>query len=248
MVALLVLLTIIIFLTVDYFAQRAAARRTVPAVAPVATVAKPAPVVAALAPLAAPRPLAVGAPADPGSVPEGVFLGPGHAWLGLDPTGMVRIGADRLPLTILGGVDAVTAAPAGTEVRRGEPIARLTRGSRSLELASPVDGVVVAANPLAESDPEVLAGDPFGDGWIATVRPRALGASLQRLFVGEEAAAWTRAELARLRDFLVGLTGPQAFVAATLPDGGLPLAGLAAILDDGEWRELVARFFAADAA
>ena len=60
MVALLVLLTIIIFLTVDYFAQQAAARQAVPAVA-------------------APSPLAVRVPADLGSVPSGLFLSPGHA-------------------------------------------------------------------------------------------------------------------------------------------------------------------------
>jgi len=229
MVALLVLLTIIIFLTVDYFAQQAAARRAVPAVA-------------------APSPLAVRVPADLGSVPNGLFLGPGHAWVGLYPSGEVRVGADPLPLTLLGGLDAVTAISAGTEVRRGQPIARLTRGARSLELASPVDGVVVATNPDAESDPGVLAADPFGCGWIVTVRPRALGGALKGRFLAEEGAAWMRVELGRLRDFLVGLTGRAALAAPTLPDGGLPLAGVAEILDDGEWRELVARFFTVDAA
>jgi glycine cleavage system H lipoate-binding protein len=228
MVALLVLLTIITFLTIDFFAQRAEARRTVPATAT--------------------RPVSVQVPLDLGTVPAGLFLSRGHAWMGVEPSGVVRVGADRLPSTLLGGVEAVTSLPVGTEVHRGEPIARLHHGDRSVELASPVDGVVTAANPEALNDPGAVAADPFGRGWIAAVEPRGLGAALKRLFVAEEAASWMRAELSRLRDFLVGLDGGLAAAAATLPDGGLPMNGVAKRLNDGEWRELAARFFTDEAA
>ena len=224
MVALLVLLTIITFLTIDYFAQRAAARRTVPAPAA--------------------RTPAVRFPADLGAIPAGVFLGPGHAWVGVEPSGAVRIGADRVPLTLLGGVDAVEPVAAGTEVRRGDPIARLVRGARAVDLPSPVAGVVVAVNSAA--DPASVAADPFGRGWIATLRPTKLAGALRRLFVAEEASAWMRDELARLRDALVGLSVQGAVATATLPDGGLPLTGAAERLSEEQWRQVVERFFTAD--
>ena len=59
-----------------------------------------------------------------------------------------------------------------------------------------------------------------------SLAPRDLGGSLRRLFVAEEARTFLRDELARMRDFLVGLSlagrgslGSPAMV--TLPDGGV---------------------------
>src|SRR4030095_1549868 len=95
-----------------------------------------------------PRLVSVLVPEDLTQVPAGVFVGPGHSWMELDPMGAVRVGVDRLPLSLLGGVEAIEALPVGTEVQHGEPLALLRRGERKLEGKSPVDGVITAANPL----------------------------------------------------------------------------------------------------
>jgi glycine cleavage system H lipoate-binding protein len=223
MVALLVLLTVIVFLTVDYFAQRSAARRAAPATAP--------------------PPVAVRLPADLAALPGGLFVGPGHAWVGLEPSGEVRIGADRLAATLLGGLDGVVPAAAGSRLRRGDPVARLHRGGRAIEIPSPVEGVVTATNPRAAVAPGELAAGPVEESWFALVAPVALDAALKELRVAEEGADWLRRELTRLRDFLVDLGARHALPAPTLADGGLPLAGIAARLGDAEWADLVARFF-----
>jgi glycine cleavage system H lipoate-binding protein len=232
MVPILVLLTIITCLTIDYFAERAALRR--------AARASP-----ALAKGGVPRPVSVRAPEDLTRVPAGVFVGPGHSWMELEPEGAVRVGVDRVPLTLLGGVEAIEAAPPGTEVRYGEPLATLRRGARSIAIKSPVDGVVTAANPLAAANPARIAQEPFGLGWLVSLEPRDLGAALRRLFVAEEARAYLREQLSRLRDFLVGLSmaGRESLATATLPDGGLPVEGIAERLSDEDWRELAERFF-----
>jgi glycine cleavage system H protein len=230
MVAILVLVTIITCLTIDHFAERAALRRAAAAVPEKARV---------------PRLVSVLVPEDLTQVPAGVFVGPGHSWMELDPTGAVRVGVDRLPLTLLGGLEAVAASPVGTEVRQGEPLAVLRRGERRIEVKSPVDGVITAANPLAAGNPAYIADHPFGAGWLVSLKPKNLAAALRRLFVAEEARSYLREQLANLRDFLVGfsLAGRESLATATLPDGGLPVEGLAAHLSDEEWRELVERFF-----
>jgi hypothetical protein len=51
-----------------------------------------------------------------------------------------------------------------------------------------------------------------------------------------------RRELARLREALVGL-GDRELAGATLPDGGLPVEGLAGRLTDEAWRNLTAELF-----
>ena len=223
MVAILVLLTIIVFLTIDYLVERARA----PGAAPAATV---------------PKPLAVRVPADVAGVPAGVFIGPGHAWMELEPAGTVRLGADRVPLTLLGGVDAVELAPAGSILHRGDRAAVLRKGEREIELRTPVDGEVTAVNAALAKRPETLAERPFGAGWLVTLAPRNLGAAIRRMFVAEGAVEWMRRELARLREALVGL-GDRELAGATLPDGGLPVEGLAGRLTDEAWRSLTAELF-----
>lgn len=231
MVAILILATIITCLTVDYFAERAALRR------------------AAREGVSLPeRPVSVRTPEDLTRVPAGVFVGPGHSWLELEPAGSVRVGVDRVPLSLLGGLEAIEAVPVGTAVRPGDRLAVLRQGERGLELRSPVEGTVTEVNPIASFNPARIRQEPFENGWLVRVAPRDLGGTLRRLFVAEEARAFLREELSNLRDFLVGLSlagrgslGSPAM--ATLPDGGLPVDGLAGRLSDGEWRELTERFF-----
>ncbi|HYU32934.1 MAG TPA: glycine cleavage system protein H [Thermoanaerobaculia bacterium] len=228
MVAILILLTIITCLTVDYFAERAALRRAARKGASLPE-----------------RPVSVRTPEDLTRVPAGVFVGPGHAWLQLEPAGSVRVGVDRVPISLLGGVEKIDAVPVGTAVRPGDCLAVLHQGERDLELKSPVGGMVTAVNPIAAVNPARISQEPFENGWLVGIAPRNLAGSLRQLFVADEARAFLRDELAHLRDFLVGLSlaGRGSLATATLPDGGLPVDGLAGRLSAGEWRELTERFF-----
>lgn len=225
MVAILVLLTIITCLTVDYFAERAALRR--------AARAGPAPKT---------RSVTVRMPDELASMPAGMFVGPGHSWMEIEPEGEVHIGVDRLPVTLLGGVDSIETVPAGTEVHQGDRLAVLHQGERIVEVRSPVDGVVEAANPIVAADPARVAREPFGAGWLVSLRPRHLGAALRRLPVAEESRSHLRGEVAKLGDFLAALTfagrGPVAVAG-----GGLTVDGLAGRLPAKDWRELTERFF-----
>lgn len=228
MVAILILATIITCLTVDYFAERAALRRAARNGASLPE-----------------RPVSVRTPEDLTRMPAGVFVGPGHSWLELDPAGSVRLGIDRVPVSLLGGLETIEAVPPGTPVRPGDRLAVLRQGDRELEIKSPVEGTVTEVNPIAAANPVRIGQEPFGNGWLVSVAPKDLGGALRRLFVADEARAFLRDELARMRDFLVGLSlaGRGSLATATLPDGGLPVEGLAARLSAAEWHELTERFF-----
>jgi hypothetical protein len=127
-------------------------------------------------------------------------------------------------------------------VHRGDPAAVLRKGGREVKLRTPVDGEVTAVNAALAGRPETLAERPFGGGWLVTLAPRNLGAAIRRMFVAEGAVEWMRRELARLREALVGLGGGE-LAGATLPDGGLPVEGLAERLTDEGWRSLSAELF-----
>lgn len=229
MVALFVLLTIIVLLTIDYFVQRAELSKI------------PASQLAAARAAALPQPAWLNTPVD--RVPLGVFLDPGHVWLQLDTSGAVRLGSDMFPMAALGRVDKVEVKPVGSVVRRGDAVASLTRGRRTLSLRAPVDGVVTRVNEEAGRDPSRLEQDPFGQGWLLWLSPKNLAPSLKTMRVAEEAGAWLREQLQRLRDFVATGAVPNQLAGATLQDGGLPIDGVANHLDDDRWKLLVDEFF-----
>ena len=223
MVVLLVLSLVLLFLTIDYFVQRSAAPRL------------------ALASGAA----AVPAAATPHGLPAGAFLSPGHVWLRVEPEGSVLVGVDRLLLDLLGGVDRVYTLEPGSDVHRGGPLLMLRRGSRALKVRSPLAGRVSTINAEMRDSPAHLVEDPFGAGWVYRIAPQALPESLRATVSGNEAAAFLRRELARLRDLAGELVGPSLEGVPVLADGGPPAADLAEHIGDREWEELVTRFFAA---
>ena len=236
MVVLLVLLTVVAFLTVDYFVQRAAMRRAAVAGGTQATPT-----------LAAPAGVPTGARAVSWSdqIPPGVFVGREHAWLQVEPDGDVVVGADRLPVGLLGGVDFVDFQRAGTGVSRGQPIAVLHRGFREVPIRAPLSGRIVRTHVDAEIDPSRIAADPYGGGWLVKIRPADLGTALKRMLIGGEAIDWMRRELCRVRDTLTtwSRSGGLAPRLVTLPDGGLPADGLAESLSAPKWEELCERLF-----
>jgi glycine cleavage system H protein len=228
MVALFVLFTIIAFLTIDYFVQRTELNK-----------AKATAAAAQWVPAEAAAPLALRSPIPIDRIPSGVFVDAGHVWVQLEPSGALRVGADMIPATLLGRPDRIELKAEGTQVRRGDVIATLIRGARSLTLRTPVDGVVTRVNPVAQANPERLQDDPYGQGWLLWLAPRDLGASLKRMFVAEEATAWAREQLHKLRDFVAAGSADSQLVGATLQDGGAPIEGLSDHLDDARWKQLV---------
>ena len=238
MVALFVVLTILVFLTLDYFVQRAEARRAAQA----AGVSH-----SALTLVMEPQPLRVHPRIPVARLPRGVFFHPGHTWVQLEPTGELLVGTDTLPITVLGNLDEVDVRPAGSEVCKGDPVITLRHGGRAITLRAPVDGVLEEVNARVQKEPERLRHDPFGQGWLCRMSPKRLAPELKWMFVGEEAVAWMRRELLRLRDFLAPLTERGELAGATLQDGGLPIDGLADLLDDQAWARFVDEFFVPEA-
>jgi glycine cleavage system H protein len=229
MVVLLVLFTIISFLTIDYFVQRASQRK--------------------LATASAARPVFRGVPVSASravsatrvdELPGGLFVGPGHVWLQLEPSGSVRVGVDRLLLSFLGDVEHAYTLPEGTEVRRGGPLVMLRRGDRALRIHSPVDGVVSRVNAKVARSPDRIGASPFDKGWLYRISPVGLSETLGKMHVAQAADAWMRGEVSRLREQLLLHAGNTE---AALADGGVPVHGLGATLNDRQWQDLVSSFF-----
>jgi glycine cleavage system H protein len=232
MAAMLILLTIILCLTLDTIAEARKARR--------------AEALAAAGGVAPLRPMArlAEVPASLTTPPVGTFLAPGHTWLQVEPAGIARVGVGQLPVTLLGKVDRLKMLPRGTEVREGDELAVLSHGVREIRLRAPISGTVSMVNRGVALDPRQLNENPFGKQWLYRIRPQELRGSLKRCRSADAATRWMKQELRRLRDFLSVAPGDLA-PGVSLPDGGLPVEGLASALGADQWARLVEEFFEA---
>ncbi|HXV74913.1 MAG TPA: hypothetical protein VD788_01230, partial [Candidatus Polarisedimenticolaceae bacterium] len=176
------------------------------------------------------------------AVPGDVYLSRGHSWVRPRRDRTVRVGAGRLPLHALGPPDALQLPPVGTRVHAGAALVTLSRGARRLTLRSPVDGRIESINREALARPQRVGRRPYDRGWLCTVRPTDLSRALRELLVAEEATDWLRRELGRLRDLVSGLAQPAAAAVPLRLDGGVPVEGLAGLLDEAQWGEVQSFF------
>jgi glycine cleavage system H protein len=116
-----------------------------------------------------------------------------HVWAVRGEQGDVRSGLTHVPGLFLGDVVSAELPPPRTEVGAGEPIGLVESSSTVFELLSPVTGTVVEINPDIESAPQRATKDPYGSGWLLTIRPAdprelddLLSAGEYRRFSGEE--------------------------------------------------------------
>ena len=94
-----------------------------------------------------------------------------HVWAMGPDGGNVRVGLTHVPGSYLGDAVYVELPVPPAEVAAGEPVGLVESSSAVCEVVSPVSGVVVGVNPAAENSPETITRDPYGEGWLMTIRP-----------------------------------------------------------------------------
>ncbi len=165
----------------------------------------------------------------------GAWHAPNHTWLAPRGRGELEVGLDDLGQRILPSVSAVELPLPGMAVHRGDPIAILRSGGRTVRLGAPIDGMVVRVNPGVRRDPSLVKTEPYPAGWLFSLAPA--NTSWRELLPRDaEAARWMRAERARLERFLEGELGLAA------ADGGTLLVPAPAALGEDGWKRLVAAF------
>lgn len=223
MVAIFVVMTIILFLTIDLVYQRVQ-RRKAESLEPQSIYA---------------RSHAI----DRISVPEGLFFHPGHTWAAVMDSGLAKVGIDDFTRKLFGTIDSIEFKKTSGEVRQGEPLFVIKQGNRTVEMVAPVDGVIEQTNELVAHDPAMLRTDTYQHGWLAAIKPTNLKSNLEKLNIAESAKEWAREELSRLRDFFAGASFENKLVGQTLQDGGPPVEGVLGYLSDDAVERFEDAFF-----
>ena len=172
-----------------------------------------------------------------------LFYAPGHSWAAVGAEGGMSIGVDGFLARLVGSVDRIELPRRGVEVSRGDKLFTLHRGNRKLAVPSPLSGTVDSLNTGLLESPGLLKGE--ADAWLVRMKPAALAEELDSLRIGARARAWMEKEVARLRDFLSSIAPQPATAVRTLLDGGLPVEGALALLDDSAWESFAGEFLPA---
>lgn len=222
MTAIAVILTFVVFLTIDYFRSRK--RAIQPASELNATTVRPAPQL---------QPVIVAG----FELPSHLRYHPGHTWALSESPTFVRVGLDSFATRLAGKIENIVLPTRGQWIRQGQKLATILRDGIKAELISPIEGEVTSVNEVLLKDPALALRDPYGEGWLITVHSPDAKTSFRNLLGGALARKWMEEAASRLRMRMPALAG------AVAQDGGVAVDDLTAHLPSQEWKELTAEFF-----
>ena len=108
-------------------------------------------------------------------IPSELKYADSHEWAeGLDD-GLVRVGISDHAQEQLGDLVFVELPEEGATVTRGEACAVVESVKAASDIYAPISGEVVAINDQLEDSPETVNNDPYGDGWLFSVKPDDTG-------------------------------------------------------------------------
>jgi glycine cleavage system H protein len=103
------------------------------------------------------------------NVPEALRYSNDHEWVSRDGD-VVRVGITDYAQDALGDVVFVQVPTVGAEVRAGESFGEVESTKSVSDVYAPVAGTIVEVNEALSDGPQALNEDPYGDGWICTIR------------------------------------------------------------------------------
>jgi glycine cleavage system H protein len=100
-----------------------------------------------------------------------------HEWVSApNEDGIVRIGITSYAQEALGDIVYVSVTAVDSDVSPGQTLGEVESTKSVSDVYAPLAGAVVARNERLDQQPELLNTDPYGDGWIAEIRPADAGA------------------------------------------------------------------------
>lgn len=93
-----------------------------------------------------------------------------HEWVRDNGDGTVTVGITDFAQGELGDIVFVELEPEGSSFQRDDVFGTIEAVKTVSELFSPVDGEMLSLNESLEDDPEQVNSDPYGAGWMVTLK------------------------------------------------------------------------------
>jgi len=89
-----------------------------------------------------------------------------HEWALLDDNGVITVGISDHAQNALGDVVFVELPEVGAHLSAGQEAGVVESVKAASDVYAPASGEVVEVNEALEDSPELVNGDPYGDGWF----------------------------------------------------------------------------------
>ncbi len=103
-------------------------------------------------------------------IPDELRYTSDHEWVRELGDGLVRVGVTDHAQQQLGDIVTVQLPVVGDAVGAGDVLGEIESTKSFSEIYAPVAGEVVAVNDGLADHPEWVNSDPYGDGWMVTIR------------------------------------------------------------------------------
>jgi len=170
-------------------------------------------------------------------LPGGYYFHPSHTWMAKHGTAMARVGLDGFAANLIGRVQQISVVGEQRWVRQGQKLMTITSDCETIEMLSPLEGVVAAINPEVIRDPGLALRDPYRKGWVCQIKSSEMETNLRNLMQGPLAERWLEGSFQQLKSMLAEADPVLA------QDGGLPLPGAFSRLSAQRRKQLVKEFF-----
>lgn len=93
-----------------------------------------------------------------------------HEWIRHEGDGVVTVGITDHAQELLGDVVFVEAPDTDEEVAADDEIAVVESVKAASDIYAPIAGTILTVNEELEDSPELVNSDPYGDGWMFTMK------------------------------------------------------------------------------
>jgi glycine cleavage system H protein len=121
-----------------------------------------------------------------------------HVWARSLEGGVIRVGMTSVAVKLAGGkLNAITVKlkNIGQEIKQGKSIATVESSKFVGPVPAPVSGILIRANEKVAADPNLAVSDPYGEGWIAEIKPTSWESEMGGLATGDSGIAAYQAKL-----------------------------------------------------
>jgi len=112
-------------------------------------------------------------------IPDDLQYTANHEWLRLEGDNAI-VGICDHAQADLGGIIFVGLPKVGAQVVASQPVTVLRSANATINVHSPISGTITEVNGALEKDPSLVNTDPYGEGWLYSIRIEA-GEEIEQL-------------------------------------------------------------------
>ena len=173
-------------------------------------------------------------------VSPGTYLQKTMTWGKVLDTGNLMLGIQPLLVGLTGTPDKLELMAEGSKIKKGEALLRLQKNSRHLDVFSPIDGEVVAANPEARKQ---MTWDQLSQNWIYTIKPQNLSLEISSWVIAEKIKPWLSETYQSIKSFFHKQMSSDQ-MGETMADGGELPVGILMKFEEPVWKKFNEKYLA----